>query len=157
VHLLRMGIFDRMGKVISSNVNALLDKAEDPKKSLDLVVEEMKDHIKAAKKELVEGVAAEKVLRKKVEELDADVTKWERRAELAFGRVAEHVQLRRDGVAAALPCERVGETARVDRAHRDQQLADGAVHAGKSVSAQPFEISCASWLARLPCPELLTI
>jgi phage shock protein A len=73
-----------MGKVISSNVNALLDKAEDPKKSLDLIVEEMKDQIKAAKKELVEGVAAEKVLRKKVEELDADVSKWERRAELAL-------------------------------------------------------------------------
>ncbi len=79
-----MGIFDRMGKVISSNVNALLDKAEDPKKSLDLIVEEMKDQIHAAKKELVEGVAAEKVLRKKVDELDADVTKWERRAELAL-------------------------------------------------------------------------
>jgi phage shock protein A len=79
-----MGIFDRMGKVITSNVNALLDKAEDPHKSLDLIVEEMKDQIKAAKKELVEGVAAEKVLRKKVEELDADVSKWERRAELAL-------------------------------------------------------------------------
>jgi phage shock protein A len=79
-----MGIFDRMGKVISSNMNALLDKAEDPKKSLDLIVEEMKDQIKAARKELVEGVAAEKVLRKKVDELDADVQKWERRAELAL-------------------------------------------------------------------------
>jgi phage shock protein A len=79
-----MGIFDRMGRVISSNVNALLDKAEDPRKSLDLIVEEMKDQIKAARKELVEGVAAEKVLRKKVDELDADVTKWERRAELAL-------------------------------------------------------------------------
>ncbi|MFT3775143.1 MAG: PspA/IM30 family protein [Minicystis sp.] len=84
MHLPRMGIFDRMGKVISSNVNALLDKAEDPKKSLDLVVEEMKDQIKAAKKELVEGVAAEKVLRKKVDDLDTDVQKWERRAELAL-------------------------------------------------------------------------
>ena len=79
-----MGIFDRMGKVISSNVNALLDKAEDPKKSLDLVLEEMKDQIKAARKELADGVAAEKVLRKKVDELDADVQKWERRAELAL-------------------------------------------------------------------------
>jgi phage shock protein A len=42
-----MGIFDRpMGKVISSNVNALLDKAEDPKKNIDLIVEEMKDQIR---------------------------------------------------------------------------------------------------------------
>ena len=79
-----MGIFDRMGKVISSNVNALLDKAEDPKKSLDLVVEEMRDQIKAAKKALVEGLAAEKVLRRKVEDLDKEVEKWDRRAELAL-------------------------------------------------------------------------
>jgi phage shock protein A len=79
-----MGIFDRMGKVISSNVNALLDKAEDPKKSIDLIVEEMKDQIKVARKELVEGVAAEKVLRKKVEDLDGEADKWERRAELAL-------------------------------------------------------------------------
>lgn len=79
-----MGIFDRMGKVISSNVNALLDKAEDPKKNIDLIVEEMKDQIKAARKELVEAVAAEKVLRKKVEDLDVEVEKWERRAELAL-------------------------------------------------------------------------
>jgi phage shock protein A len=79
-----MGIFDRMGKVISSNVNALLDKADDPKKNLDLIVEEMKEQIQAARKELVEGVAAEKVLRKKVDELDGDVSKWERRAELAL-------------------------------------------------------------------------
>ncbi len=79
-----MGIFDRMGKVISSNVNALLDKAEDQKKSVDLIVEEMKDQIRAAKKELVEAVAAEKVLRKKVDDLDTDVQKWERRAELAL-------------------------------------------------------------------------
>jgi phage shock protein A len=79
-----MGIFDRMGKVISSNVNALLDKAEDPKKSIDLILEEMKDQIRAAKKELVDGLAAEKVLRKKVEDLDSEAEKWEKRAELAL-------------------------------------------------------------------------
>src|SRR5215217_1170679 len=79
-----MGIFDRMGRVISSNVNALLDKAEDPKKSIDLLLEEMKDQVRAAKKEIVEGLAAEKMLRKKVDDLDAEVDKWERRAELAL-------------------------------------------------------------------------
>jgi phage shock protein A len=91
-----MGIFDRMGKVISSNVNALLDKAEDPKKSLDLIVEEMKDQVRAAKKELVEGVAAEKVLRRKVEDLDAEAEKWERRAELALK--AEDEKLAREAL-----------------------------------------------------------
>src|SRR5262249_24614355 len=51
---------------------------------IDLIVEEMKDQIRTARKELVEAVAAEKVLRKKVEDLDAEVEKWERRAELAL-------------------------------------------------------------------------
>jgi phage shock protein A len=91
-----MGIFDRMGKVISSNMNALLDKAEDPRKSIDLIVEEMKDQIRAAKKELVEGVAAEKILRKKVDDLDAESEKWERRAELALK--AEDEKLAREAL-----------------------------------------------------------
>lgn len=91
-----MGIFDRMGKVISSNMNALLDKAEDPKKSIDLILEEMKDQVRAAKKELVEGVAAEKILRKKVDDLDAEAEKWERRAELALK--AEDEKLAREAL-----------------------------------------------------------
>ncbi len=91
-----MGIFDRMGKVISSNMNALLDKAEDPKKSIDLIFEEMKDQVRAAKKELVEGVAAEKILRKKVDDLDAEAEKWERRAELALK--AEDEKLAREAL-----------------------------------------------------------
>jgi phage shock protein A len=79
-----MGIFDRMGKVISSNINSLLDKAEDPKKSLDMTITEMGDSLKSAKKEIVEALATQKRLGKKVEELDAEGEKWERRAELAL-------------------------------------------------------------------------
>jgi phage shock protein A len=79
-----MGIFDRMGKVISSNINSLLDKAEDPGKSLDLTVREMGDSLKSAKKEIVEALGVQKRLGKKVDELDADVEKWEKRAELAL-------------------------------------------------------------------------
>ena len=78
-----MGIFDRMGKVISSNFNALLDKAEDPRKSIDLTLDEMHQQLKAARQEVVRSVAAEKQLKKKVEELDEQVTTWEKRAELA--------------------------------------------------------------------------
>ena len=79
-----MGIFDRMGKVISSNLNSLLDKAEDPGKSLDYTVQEMGDSLRSAKKEIVEALGTQKVLRKKVDELDEEVDKWERRAELAL-------------------------------------------------------------------------
>jgi phage shock protein A len=78
-----MGLFSRVAQVMSSNFNALLDKAEDPRKSLDLTLQEMRDQIHAARKEVVTGVGSEKQLRKKVEELDQEVDKWTSRAELA--------------------------------------------------------------------------
>jgi len=78
-----MGIFDRMGRVISANFNALLDTAEDPKKSIDLTLNEMAQQVKAARQEVVRSVAAEKQLRNKAAELDGEVDKWARRAELA--------------------------------------------------------------------------
>jgi phage shock protein A len=79
-----MGIFDRMGKVISSNFNALLDKAEDDKKILELNVEEMGQQLKAARQEVISAVAAEKQLKKKVDDLTGEAEKWDKRAELAL-------------------------------------------------------------------------
>ena len=79
-----MGIFDRMGKVISSNFNSLLDKAEDDKKLLELNVEEMGEQLKAARQEVISAVAAEKQLRKKLDDGNADVERWDKRAELAL-------------------------------------------------------------------------
>jgi phage shock protein A len=114
-----MGIFDRMGKVISSNMNALLDKADDPRKSLDLIVEEMKEQIRAARKELVEGVAAEKVLRKKVDDLDTEVDKWEKRAELALK--AEDEKLAREALVQKKRV--VGERDRAEALRAEQRSA----------------------------------
>jgi phage shock protein A len=79
-----MGIFDRMGKVIQSNLNSLLDRAEDDKKLVELNLDEMDGQIKAGHQEVVQAVAAEKQLRKKSEELLAEVDKWDKRAELAL-------------------------------------------------------------------------
>lgn len=79
-----MGIFDRMGKVISSNVNSLLDKAEDHKKILELNITEMDEQLKRAQEEVVAAVAAEKQLRKKADELKEDQERWDKRAELAL-------------------------------------------------------------------------
>lgn len=79
-----MGIFDRMGKVISSNVNALFDSVEDDKKLIDLNLDEMADQLKAGRQDVLSAVAAEKQLKKKVDDLGAEVAKWEKRAELAL-------------------------------------------------------------------------
>src|SRR5438270_18289 len=83
-NLVAMGIFDRMGKVISSNFNSLLDKAEDDKKILELNVEEMGDQLKSARQEVISAIAAEKQLKKKSEDLAVEADKWDKRAELAL-------------------------------------------------------------------------
>jgi phage shock protein A len=79
-----MGIFDRMGRVISSNVNSLLEKGEDPRKLLELNLDEMGEQLKRGHKDVISAVAEEKRLKKKVEEADADIDKWDKRAELAL-------------------------------------------------------------------------
>lgn len=79
-----MGIFDRMGRVISSNLNAMLDRAEDDKKLLELNLEEMGEQLKAGRQDVIAAVAAEKQLRKKADDMKADVERWEKRAELAL-------------------------------------------------------------------------
>jgi phage shock protein A len=78
-----MGLLDRMSRAASANFNALLDKVDDPRREIALVVRDMEEQVRAARREIVEAVASEKQLNKRVEEATAEVLRWERRAELA--------------------------------------------------------------------------
>ncbi|HWO11695.1 MAG TPA: PspA/IM30 family protein [Polyangiaceae bacterium] len=81
-----MGIFERVGRVASANLNALLDATDSPEKSLDLTLREMRDQLRAGRREVVRALAAEKQLKNQVEALGREVTLWEGRAELAVRR-----------------------------------------------------------------------
>jgi phage shock protein A len=78
-----LGIFDRAKRAISSNVNAMIDKAEDPRKMVELTLDEMKEQMTRAKQDVIAAVGAEKQLRKQCDELKVQVDKWEQRAILA--------------------------------------------------------------------------
>lgn len=78
-----MGIIDRAKRAISSNVNSLIDKAEDPRKMVELTLDEMKEQMTRARQDVVATVGAEKQLRKQCDELKVQVDKWEQRAILA--------------------------------------------------------------------------
>jgi phage shock protein A len=78
-----MGLFDRAGRVIASNFNALLDKIENPDKSLDVLLEQMREQVRAARREIVRSVAREKQLKKTLEEQQTEADRWTARAELA--------------------------------------------------------------------------
>jgi phage shock protein A len=112
-----MGIFDRMGKVIQSNLNALLDKAEDDRKLVNLNLDEMDEQVKAGHRELVQAVAAEKQLGKKCDELQADVDRWDKRAELALKSGDE--ALAREALKQKKRA--MGDLATVDKARAEQR------------------------------------
>ena len=79
-----MGIFDRFNRVLKSNLNSLVDRAEDPAKLLDQTVLDMENELKRAKKELVTQLGTAKRLEKKVAEHDEEVKGWEDKAVLAL-------------------------------------------------------------------------
>lgn len=112
-----MGIFDRVGKVISSNLNSMLDKAEDDKKLLELNLEEMADQLKAGRQDVITAVAAEKQLRKKGDDLKAEVEKWEKRAELALK--SDDEALAREALRQKKRAEKDAET--VEKARTEQR------------------------------------
>jgi phage shock protein A len=80
---MRMGIMDRMATVIKSNLNHLINKAEDPEKMLDQILIQMRQQLVEAKREVAVAIADEKRLAAQLEAELEQVREWERRATMA--------------------------------------------------------------------------
>ncbi|HEX9728734.1 MAG TPA: PspA/IM30 family protein [Gemmatimonadales bacterium] len=99
-----MGIFQRLGTLIKSNINALIGRAEDPKKVLEQSLVDMKEQLTKTKQDVASAIADEKKLQAQVEREKKQADDWERRAMLAVNegrddlakqalmRHAEHLQ-----------------------------------------------------------------
>ena len=79
-----MSIFTRFKDIVNSNINSLLDKAEDPEKMLRLMIGEMEDTVIDLKTTTAARMAEAIRVEKKMEEAKATVERWQQRAELAI-------------------------------------------------------------------------
>jgi phage shock protein A len=79
-----MGLFSRLGTLIRSNINELINKAEDPEKMLNQVLVDMKTQLVEAKKQVAVAIADEKRIKKQYEQESAKAAEWERKAMLAI-------------------------------------------------------------------------
>ena len=71
-----MGILSRFSDIISSNVNALLDKAEDPSKMIDQYLRNLSNDLAEVKKETAGVMAEESRTKRLVDENDREVAKY---------------------------------------------------------------------------------
>lgn len=81
-----MGVFSRFKDIISSNINAMLDKAEDPEKMIRLMIQEMEETLVEIKSSCARIMADKKKSERELHLLGTEMQRWQQRAELAVAK-----------------------------------------------------------------------
>lgn len=84
-----MGVFSRMTDIVQANINAILDKAEDPEKVLRLIVQEMEETLVELRSVAARNIADKKDLTRKSDDFKTKVDQWQQKAELAIAKGRE--------------------------------------------------------------------
>jgi phage shock protein A len=81
-----MGIFTRFRDIISSNINTMLDKAEDPEKLIKLMIREMEDTLVEIKASCAGVMANRKKVQRRLDDVQSRLRYWAKNAELAVNK-----------------------------------------------------------------------
>lgn len=113
-----MGIFSRFSDIVNANINAVLEKAEDPEKIIRLMVQEMEDTLVEIRSAAAKCIADRKELGRHIAHLENEQDEWNRRAELAVKRD-------REDLARAALVERRAIAEQVERMNAEMESLDG--------------------------------
>ncbi|MEA1677434.1 phage shock protein PspA [Nitrospirillum sp. BR 11163] len=116
-----MGIFSRLSDIINSNLNAILDRAEEPEKIIRLVIQEMEDTLVEVRSSAVKTVAEKKEIERRLVELRREADEWQRKAELALSKDRE--DLAKGALMARAKIAEAADSLTTDLGRLDEALA----------------------------------
>lgn len=84
-----MGMFTRMSDIVQANINAILDKAEDPAKVIKLIIQEMEETLVELRSVAAANIADKKQVQRKADKLQKQINAWQAKATLAIEKDRE--------------------------------------------------------------------
>lgn len=115
-----MGIFTRFRDIVSSNINAMLDRAEDPEKLIKLMIREMEDTLVELKAACAGVMADRKKLGRRRDELQERQRHWDSRARLAVRKGRD--DLAREALVEKRRFTRLAEGLEAEMAEQDDLI-----------------------------------
>jgi phage shock protein A len=134
-----MGLFDRVSRVVRSNLNAAVSAAENPEKILEQAIIDMQEDLMQLRQAVASAIASQKRMQQQYNQAQSESNNWQQRAQLALQKGDENLAreaLNRKKVqtetAGALKTQLDQQAATVDTLKRNLIALEGKISEAKT-------------------------